>query len=130
MMSKEVSSEAGLPLEWRVTAAAPFNHPDDVLSHPVPSALSFLDGEERRASARAAEAKPSIVASRTFARRPASQIRRPASQIRRPASHILRLEPINDPRALRSALSLRCINARGAGRATDMKDMMEEANER
>jgi hypothetical protein len=32
-MSNEVSS-APLPLDWLVTPAAAFNHPDEVLSHP------------------------------------------------------------------------------------------------
>ena len=32
-MSNEVSS-AQLPLDWLVTPAAAFNHPDEVLSHP------------------------------------------------------------------------------------------------
>ena len=32
-MSNEVSS-ARLPLDWLVTPAAAFNHPDEVLSHP------------------------------------------------------------------------------------------------
>jgi hypothetical protein len=53
-----------------VTAVAPFNHPDDVLWHPVPSALTVLDAEEKGAILRAAEAKPSIVGSRTFRKPP------------------------------------------------------------
>ena len=32
-MSHEARSEAALPLEWFITPAAAFNHPDDVLSH-------------------------------------------------------------------------------------------------
>lgn len=33
-MSNEARSEAALPLDWLITPAATFNHPDDVLSHP------------------------------------------------------------------------------------------------
>jgi hypothetical protein len=33
-MSNELSSEGALPLDWLVTPAVAFNHPDDVLSHP------------------------------------------------------------------------------------------------
>jgi hypothetical protein len=32
-MSKEASSEDALPLDWLITPAAAFSHPDDVLSH-------------------------------------------------------------------------------------------------
>ena len=32
-MSKEASREDALPLDWLITPAAAFNHPDDVLSH-------------------------------------------------------------------------------------------------
>jgi hypothetical protein len=33
MMSNELSPQGALPLDWLVTPAAAFNHPDDVLSH-------------------------------------------------------------------------------------------------
>lgn len=32
-MSNELSSEDRLPLDWLITPAVAFNHPDDVLSH-------------------------------------------------------------------------------------------------
>jgi hypothetical protein len=34
-MSNEFSPEGALPLDWLVTPAAAFNHPDQVLSHPA-----------------------------------------------------------------------------------------------
>lgn len=33
-MSNDLSSAGALPLDWLVTPAAAFTHPDDVLSHP------------------------------------------------------------------------------------------------
>lgn len=33
-ISNEARAEAALPLDWLITPAAAFNHPDDVLSHP------------------------------------------------------------------------------------------------
>jgi hypothetical protein len=42
-MSNEVSSKDALPLDWLITPAAAFSHPDDVLSH------SGLTAAEKRA---------------------------------------------------------------------------------
>ena len=125
-MSKEAPPEDALPLDWLITPAAAFNHPDDVLSH---SGLTIAEkrailaswASRRSRGRRHAVAAPARVRSAHPLERGSPRAafagcggRRNLQRVaKRRASHSRRVKPINSGGRNAAGCALRYINAGG-----------------
>ncbi len=92
-MSNEVSSTGALPLDWLITPAAAFSHPDDVLSH------SGLTAAEKRAILASWASDAHAVDDMPWLRQLECGARIPLSEVLRALRSLDAEEKITSPRA-------------------------------
>jgi hypothetical protein len=111
-MSNEARSEAALPLDWFITPAAAFNHPDDVLSHPV------LTVAEKRVILASWASDAHAVENSPWLRQLECGARIPLSEVLSALRSLNAEEPSANPRAAKPSIPAKPRASHGAARHT------------